>query len=656
MPRRRGRLDRADPAAGSTSRPGTRRSRCSPGMAAAPDHARRRVGLLRTLPAPGALGGGASSRRTAATARHRLAGRRHRGPGAGRPAAGHRRTRSRCAGRPPPCCAGAGYAAFDRAAGAAPPADPGHGGIGAPYAHVTAPLRRLVDRFGTEVCLAVAAGARAAGVAARRAADAAGGDGGVRRGGRARWSGPASTAPRPRCWPSGSATEFAAVVLRPRGPEGEPGEVFLAEPPVLARCTGSLRAGEMVRVELVEADPATGRIAFRARVRPPLSSGACTSGTASSTSSRSCAADGQLRRLHRPRGSTSCRPWSTPCPRTRPTTPTCGSATRASSASAGTSRATSASTTRASWCAATPRASRCAPASTTRSRRPSPRWAPTSTCWPPSSAGAGCATCAIGFNPLRSEYVIDPPLGEWERAHRIGSPEERTAHLHMVTYGPDLNLSADGLRRARRGPEAHPLQPVARAAVVLLAVPRRGAVGRALGAHPPAHGRPARRAGVPRPGRRADRRPTRRSPSPRGCPPRSAGWSSRRSTRSATSPSTASCSACSPGWSSTTPCPDGAPPRTRRRTGTSRRWASPTTRCTARPAHCSTAAERALAGRAADLARLAGLRARWARRECAATSDARGLRGGRLAGRGGRRERDACAAEGRRIAPAASQV
>ena len=53
---------------------------------------------------------------------------------------------------------GAGYAAFDSVAGAAPPDDPGHGGIGAPYAHVTAPLRRLVDRFGTEVCLALAAG------------------------------------------------------------------------------------------------------------------------------------------------------------------------------------------------------------------------------------------------------------------------------------------------------------------------------------------------------------------------------------------------------------------------------------------------------------------------------------------------------------------
>ncbi len=63
-------------------------------------------------------------------------------------------------------------------------------------------------------------------------------------------------------------------------------------------------------------------------------------------------------------------------------------------------------------------------------------------------ARRGLAACAVGFNPLRSAYVVDPPLGEWERAHRVGSPEERTAHLHMVTYGPDLNLSADGLDRA----------------------------------------------------------------------------------------------------------------------------------------------------------------------------------------------------------------
>lgn len=49
---------------------------------------------------------------------------------------------------------GAGYVAFD----GPPPEQPGHAAVAAPYAHVTAPLRRLVDRFGTEVCLAHAAG------------------------------------------------------------------------------------------------------------------------------------------------------------------------------------------------------------------------------------------------------------------------------------------------------------------------------------------------------------------------------------------------------------------------------------------------------------------------------------------------------------------
>ena len=79
---------------------------------------------------------------------------------------------------------GAGYTAFDTAAGAPPPADPGHAGIGATYAHVTAPLRRLVDRFGTEVCLAVTAGAARARLAARGPARPARDDGGVRRRGR----------------------------------------------------------------------------------------------------------------------------------------------------------------------------------------------------------------------------------------------------------------------------------------------------------------------------------------------------------------------------------------------------------------------------------------------------------------------------------------
>lgn len=51
---------------------------------------------------------------------------------------------------------GAGYTAFDRGA---PTGDEAiHGAIAAPYAHVTAPLRRLVDRYGEEVCLSICAG------------------------------------------------------------------------------------------------------------------------------------------------------------------------------------------------------------------------------------------------------------------------------------------------------------------------------------------------------------------------------------------------------------------------------------------------------------------------------------------------------------------
>jgi len=51
---------------------------------------------------------------------------------------------------------GAGYVAFDGAV----PLESDHAAVAAPYAHVTAPLRRLVDRFGNEVVLALCAGGR----------------------------------------------------------------------------------------------------------------------------------------------------------------------------------------------------------------------------------------------------------------------------------------------------------------------------------------------------------------------------------------------------------------------------------------------------------------------------------------------------------------
>jgi exoribonuclease R len=49
---------------------------------------------------------------------------------------------------------GAGYTAFD----GTPPPQPVQSAVAAPYAHVTAPLRRLADRFATEVCVALTAG------------------------------------------------------------------------------------------------------------------------------------------------------------------------------------------------------------------------------------------------------------------------------------------------------------------------------------------------------------------------------------------------------------------------------------------------------------------------------------------------------------------
>ena len=61
---------------------------------------------------------------------------------------------------------GAGYRAWTRAAGDPPPP---HAAIAAPYAHVTAPLRRMADRVANEVVLALSE--RAARVGARGAPD-----------------------------------------------------------------------------------------------------------------------------------------------------------------------------------------------------------------------------------------------------------------------------------------------------------------------------------------------------------------------------------------------------------------------------------------------------------------------------------------------------
>src|SRR3954468_4209295 len=49
---------------------------------------------------------------------------------------------------------GSGYVAFDGET----PAEPLHSALNTEYAHVTAPLRRLGDRYASEVCVALSAG------------------------------------------------------------------------------------------------------------------------------------------------------------------------------------------------------------------------------------------------------------------------------------------------------------------------------------------------------------------------------------------------------------------------------------------------------------------------------------------------------------------
>ncbi len=142
-----------------------------------------------------------------------------------------------------------------------PPADPGHGGIGAPYAHVTAPLRRLVDRFGTEVCLAVTAGEEVPGWV-REALPALPGLMAASDSLAAKVDRACIDRTEATLLASRVGEEFDVVVLRPGGEGDGAGEVYLPEPPVLAKCSGRVTAGATVRVRLTEADPSTGRISF----------------------------------------------------------------------------------------------------------------------------------------------------------------------------------------------------------------------------------------------------------------------------------------------------------------------------------------------------------------------------------------------------------
>jgi exoribonuclease R len=154
---------------------------------------------------------------------------------------------------------GSGYAGFDGEV----PADPRHAALAAEYAHVTAPLRRLGDRFAGEVCVALCADDEVPAWVREKLADL---PGMLQDSGR-----------RARQYESGIldlveagvlkdrvGETFAAVVVDVDEKDPTRGAITLQDPAVEApvRSAAALPLGTEVSVRLTEADLSTRKVAF----------------------------------------------------------------------------------------------------------------------------------------------------------------------------------------------------------------------------------------------------------------------------------------------------------------------------------------------------------------------------------------------------------
>ncbi|WP_278236267.1 RNB domain-containing ribonuclease [Isoptericola sp. AK164] len=168
---------------------------------------------------------------------------------------------------------GAGYLAFgvpgpQGGARVGLPDDARHAAVGAEYAHVTAPLRRVADRYATEICLAQSAGRDVPGwvlealprlpaeMAAATAREAA-------------FERSCIDIVEAALLAARVGRRFEAVVVddgdTPDDDGLRHGEVMLREPPVRARVRGtSLPLGERIKVTLAEASVADRRVLFTA--------------------------------------------------------------------------------------------------------------------------------------------------------------------------------------------------------------------------------------------------------------------------------------------------------------------------------------------------------------------------------------------------------
>jgi exoribonuclease R len=149
---------------------------------------------------------------------------------------------------------GAGYTAFDGEV----PKDTIQAAVAAPYAHATAPLRRLVDRFVLVTCAALAAG-EAVPAWVRKALPAVPGLMSASDSLASRLEHNSVDAVEAALLSSRIGERFRVAVLSTR-PGG--GVVQLADPVVTANIEGDVKAGESVLATLTTADIATGAVLF----------------------------------------------------------------------------------------------------------------------------------------------------------------------------------------------------------------------------------------------------------------------------------------------------------------------------------------------------------------------------------------------------------
>ncbi|MGM1323950.1 RNB domain-containing ribonuclease [Corynebacterium macclintockiae] len=154
---------------------------------------------------------------------------------------------------------GAGYQHFGLVGGDADAEPSIHAGIGGHYAHVTAPLRRLVDRFATEVCLAIANSQPIPEWVTANVDQVLS---------TMKSSGQTASAVDRACLNLTEAVvlqpwvgqNFNATVLHSDG--ADKGKILVEQPPILTTCVGGPDEASTVKVTLVIAEPAARKVRF----------------------------------------------------------------------------------------------------------------------------------------------------------------------------------------------------------------------------------------------------------------------------------------------------------------------------------------------------------------------------------------------------------